>query len=138
MRKNKPPVEQPQPVIFADSPPAQPAQVEDWRYAPKPPAIDPATGEPITGVAEDWRMDPATLPWFVMRCSHCNDAMATRSLKRDVCERCGYEIRDAFYEARRAQIRRAENQLVNPFTSRDPLHELGGSLPSVGGPSRRR
>jgi hypothetical protein len=133
MRQNKSPVEQP--VIFADSPPAQPAQ-PDWRYAPKPPTTDPATGEPITGVAEDWRMDPATLPWLVMRCSHCNDAMATRSLKRDVCERCGYEIREAFYEARRTQIRRSENRLVNPFLSNDPLHEVG-SLPSVGGPSKR-
>jgi hypothetical protein len=135
MRKNKSPVEQP--VIFADSPPAQPAQ-PDWRYSPKPPAIDPATGEPITGVAEDWRLDPAEWPWRLIRCSNCSDLIGTRNpTKRDICEGCAYRIRDDFYEARRAQIRRSENRLVNPFISNDPFHE-GASLPSVGGPSRRR
>ena len=83
-------------------------------------------------------MDPATLPWFVMRCSHCNDAMATRSLKHDVCESCGYRIRDEFWEAQRARIRRVENSIVNPFTSNDPFHELGGSLPSVKPSGRMR
>jgi hypothetical protein len=131
MRKSKAPDH----VTLADSSPAQPAQ--DWRYAPKPPAIDPESGDPVVGIAEDWNRDPPTLPWLIIRCHACNDPIATRSLKRDICERCAYRIRDDFYENRRAQIRRSENRLVNPFASNDPLHEVG-SLPSVGGPSRRR
>jgi hypothetical protein len=133
MRKSKAPDHH---VMLADSAPAQPAQVEDWRYAPTPPAVDPETGDPVNGIAEDWNQDQPTLPWLIIRCHNCNDPIATRSLKRDVCESCAYRIRDDFYENRRAQIRRSENRLVNPFTSNDPFHELGGSLPSVGGPKR--
>jgi hypothetical protein len=129
-------VEQFTPAIAAAPLPAQPALSDPWRYSPTPPTMDPSTGEPVTGVAEDWRMDAPTLPWSIMRCLHCNDAMATRSLKHDVCERCGYEIREAYHEARRASIGRVENRLVNPFISRDSLNELGGSLPSLSGPKR--
>jgi hypothetical protein len=133
MRKSKAPDH----VTLADSSPAQPAQVEYWRYAPKPPAIDPESGDPVNGIAEDWNQDPPTLPWLIIRCHNCNDTIATRSVKRDVCESCAYRIRDDFYENRRAQIRRSENRLVNPFASNDLLNELDGSLPSVSSPAKR-
>jgi hypothetical protein len=113
MRKNRSPAEQP--ATLADPPPAQPAQVEDWRYAPTPPTTDPESGDPVNGIAEDWNQDPPTLPWLIIRCHNCTDLIATRSLKRDVCEGCAYRIRDDFYENRRAQIRRSENRLVTLF-----------------------
>jgi hypothetical protein len=135
MRKKKLPIEQP--VMLADPALAQPAYVEDWRYAETRPTIDPETGDPVTGIAEDWKQDPPTLPWQLIRCHGCNDLIATRNPeKRDTCESCCYRIRDQYYEAQRASIRRSENRLVNPFRSVDELHELGGSLPSLSGPKR--
>lgn len=138
MRRKKSSVEQ---VILAEPTPEQPvaiAPVPDWRFSPTPPSINPESGERITGVAEDWRRDDPSLPWLLIRCDYgCRDLIATRSLKRDVCESCAYRIRDEFYERRQADIRRATDQLVNPFLSRDPFKEVG-SLPSLSGPSKRR
>jgi hypothetical protein len=135
MRKKKP-IEQP--VMLADPAPAQPAYVEDWRYSPTRPTIDPESGDPVTGIAEDWQLDSADLPWQLIRCHGCNDLIATRNPeKRDTCESCCYRIRDEFYEARRSQIRQAGDRLVNPFRSGDELHELGGSLPSISGGKRK-
>lgn len=137
MRKKKMPVEPP--TILADPPPEQPiepAPADDWRYSAEPPRFD-AEGQRVTEIAEDWRRDSAELPWQIVRCCQCLDLMATRDPKKhDCCESCGYRIRDEFYERRKSDIRRATDQLVNPFLSRDPFRE-GVSFPSVG-PSRRR
>jgi hypothetical protein len=116
--------------------PAQPSPVEAWRYSPTPPTIDPETGEHV-GLAEDWKMDPATLPWMIIRCDFgCRDLIATRSLKRDICESCAYRIRDAAHERDIARNHRVSNRIVNPFASHDEFREMGGSLPSVSGPKR--
>jgi hypothetical protein len=125
-------IDQPSPQIVSE-----PVELTGWRYSLTPPVIDPESGERVTEIAEDWRRDSAELPWQIVRCCQCLDLMATRDPKKhDCCESCGYRIRDEFYERRKSDIRRATDQLVNPFLSRDPFRE-GVSFPSVG-PSRRR
>lgn len=136
MRRKKVPVERhavPVEPPFIEQPVAPP---DAWRYSELPPTTDPETGERVTEVAEDWRRDSVELPWEIVRCCQCLDLMATRDPKlHDCCESCGYRIRQAFYERRQADIRRATDKLVNPFLSRDPFREVG-SLPPVGGPKR--
>jgi len=124
--------------FLAEPPPEPPAPLDAWRYSPEPPTFDPESGERITGVAEDWQRDDASLPWQIVRCHHCNDPIATRDPQRhDTCDSCGYRIRDEFYERRKSDIRRASNRLINPFASSGDLFHEVGSLPSLS-PSRRR
>jgi hypothetical protein len=136
MPKKKTNLQQPLSPVVSD-PSEQVSPFDTWRYSPEPPIFDPESGERITGVAEDWRRDDPSLPWLIIRCHLCNDAIATRSLKRDVCESCGYRIRDDFYEHQRARIRRVTDRLVNPFRSVNPFNELDGSLPPLDSPSKQ-
>jgi hypothetical protein len=104
--------------------------------ARKPP---PETTGDATGLSDlpshyrkamDWQLDEG--PWQNVRCRECNMPMYTRNpAKRDVCEDCMWIIMDKLQEFNRAQIKRSENRLVDPFRSNDPFRELGGSLPSV-------
>ena len=76
---------------------------------------------PDSRKAEDWQREDASLPWQRPRCRECNYPMYTREpQKHDLCEECGYLIRDQMQQLGNQQMAQRSTQFVNPF-SNDPF-----------------
>ncbi len=82
--------------------------------------------------AEDWQCEPKDLPWQNdVRCRECNKPMWVRQPERhDVCEDCGWLLREQIQELHNAQRTVLSERFVNPFMGSD-MWGQSGSLPSV-------
>ena len=102
---------------------AQSVQVE----APTPPAAQPEATHaclknlhPHARKAEAWHLHTPEQPMFETRCRECNGIMWTWSEREDICETCGFELREKRAELRKA--RDAQGQRTNPFQHQPQTH----------------
>ena len=79
--------------------------------------------------AEDWNNEPTELPWQQPRCRNCNNFMWTRQPERhDICEECGYILRDQMQMNETVKTRQRTDVILNPFAG-GPFSGQTGSLP---------
>jgi hypothetical protein len=114
--------ERPEPAFAMEEPVSTPEPPPERQ--PPPDAI----------MAEDWQLEPKDLPWAVdARCYHCNHVMWTRQpLRHDICETCGWLLRDEAQSMAAKQRAHAGTQLVNPFGD-NVFGGQTGSLPKLNG-----
>lgn len=80
--------------------------------------------------AEDWELEPPDALWQQPRCRNCGQPMWTRQPeKHDICEECGYLMRDQQQTYERQQRQHHADRIVNPFDG-GPFAGLTGSLPT--------
>lgn len=106
--------------------------VPSYEPPPTPPRIyEPLHPPPDAIKCEDWEQESPTLPWAEdARCRNCNVVMWSRQPDlHDICETCGWVLREQAQEAAAAQRARVSTQFVNPFTD-GFLRGQSGSLPT--------
>lgn len=65
---------------------------------------------------EDWQQEPPERPWQTVRCRECNTQMWTRMPEfHDICEMCGYNIRQQIHDIEQQHIQGRGDRLLNPF-----------------------
>ena len=83
--------------------------------------------------AEDWEREDVTLPWQQSRCRGCNNPTWTREpAQHDLCEECGYLLRDQMQELAGKQRAQRMDRFVNPFEG-GVFSGQTGSLPVTKG-----
>lgn len=106
------------------------------RVQPEPEPVVQAQPEPLwqpahdDRKAEDWQSEPKDLPWQHVRCRECNTPMYVRQPHlHDLCEECGWMLREQIQQMHKQQRVQATNRFVNPFMGSDMWGQTG-SLPS--------
>jgi hypothetical protein len=105
------------------------SELYDGQDAPAP-IVEPP---PDTRKAEDWDREDVTLPWQQARCRGCNNPMWTREpAQHDLCEECGYLLRDQMQDLATKQRAQRMDRFVNPFEG-GVFSGQTGSLPVTKG-----
>ena len=91
--------------------------------------LTPPIGAPK---AEDWQSEPKDLPWQNdVRCRECNKPMWVRQPeKHDICEECGWLLREQIQDMHTQQRHHVSDRFVNPFMGSDYSGQ-SGSLPEI-------